>query len=267
MNKKLDPSKVALGKKDYLFDARTLRVMNVVDKAVLPDVPNTFDLQKGRRPMPLGLWGNADYGNCVKVAKYNHAVRLARLDRRRTIKVTDDMVIGEYKADTGCQSPGDPNDTGLVMLDDFRRWRGEQNTILQGKHDKPYPIGVHAFGEVGFDQQHMRAACFLLGGVEFGINLPWTAAEQIRAGQSWDDTGSSNQDAQPGSWGGHAVYCYKYDESGFWVVTWGSLQYMTNAFVSRYVDECWAVVDNVEGKHYLIQSLLDDYFAELGIAA
>lgn len=267
MTTTFDPSSVALGKQDYKHDERTLQMKTLFEAVPLPDIPNTYDLSKHRRPMPLGLWGNDAYGDCVKVAKYNHIVRLERLDRRRTLKVTDDLVIGEYKEDTGCVSPGDANDTGLVMLDNFNRWRTEQNTIPQGKTAKEWPTGIHAFGYVADDHAEMRAACYLLGGIEFGIALPWTAAQQIRDGQPWDDTGATGPDAEPYSWGGHAVYSYKYDDGGFWVVTWGMLQYMTNAFIDRYVDERWAVVDNIEGKFWLPQTTLDDYFSQLGAQA
>lgn len=262
---KLDPDKLALGKKDYVFSEKTLKMMSIVEKSALPDVPPTYDFAKGRRPLQFGLWGNDAYGDCVKVAKYNHVLRLARLDRRRTLKITDDMVVGEYKTDTGCQVAGDANDSGLVMLDNFGRWLHTENTVPQGAKSKPFPIGIEAYGEIGHDHQHMRAATFLLGGIEFGLALPYTAAEELQSGKPWDDTHSSDPDAQPGSWGGHAVYSERYDENGFWVVTWGEEHYMTNAFVDRYSDERWAVVDKVEGKRYLNQGLLDRYFADLGI--
>lgn len=262
MTAALDPDKLRLGKQDYVHDRRTLQARMLLE-GTLPDVPKRFDLGARRRPMPLGLWGNNDWGNCVKVAEYNHLVRLARLDNRRTLPVTTEMVVGDYMRATGAQAPGDAQDHGLVMLYNFKDLKNTGLSIATGKKSS-FDASIAAYGEVHpADHAVARAGCYLLGGIQFGISLPWTAAEQMRNGEPWDDTGSTGADADEGSWGGHAVYSFKFDENGWWVVTWGLLQRVTNRFMERYADEGWVMVDKIAGKWWLPQDKLMNYFNNL----
>jgi hypothetical protein len=110
-----------LGKQDYKHDPRTLKMA----KFLSPDIhiPDVFNFDKGRAPFPDHMWGNDQYGDCVIAARANATLRIERVEQRRTLALVDDDAINTYKRLTGCNSPGDSNDTGLVMLDANRDWR------------------------------------------------------------------------------------------------------------------------------------------------
>lgn len=99
-----------------------------------------------------------------------------------------------------------------------------------------------------------------------GLWLPRSAAEQWAKGQAWHSIPTDHPDNQPGSWGGHLVYCKRYDENGVLCITWGREVYMTNAFVERYCDECWAVVDDLSGKmsRYLDVAAMKKHLTDVG---
>jgi hypothetical protein len=252
-----------LGKQQYRYDERTLRMMAVLDVPLDVKVPKLWDFDAKRSKLPFGLWGNDEFGDCVLVGRGNHLVRNERVETRKTIPLTTEMVVNEYKRLTGCVTAGDPNDTGLVVLEAIKAWRsGWPLPIYKGGRT----YGIEAYGELDkLDREQLRSAAYLLNGIQFGIGLPRTAYDQLRKGQVWDDTGLDVPVAQPWSWGGHLVYAKKYDEGGFTCITWGQEQYMTNRFIERYADEAWAVVDklNTAGKYIDIQKLLK-YLRDIG---
>lgn len=235
---------VALGKKDHKPDARTVMLGTYFGAEIT--VPHRYNFDKGRAAFPLDMWGNDEWGDCVKVAQANQLVRLERVETRRTVKIDENDVVGAYKQETGSQSPGDARDEGLVMLDNFKLWRNPGWTVAHpGAAVRDYRISV--FGELDpLNHQELREACYLLHGVQFGISLPQAAQWMTDRGK-WDyPNGSVGSQWAPGSWGGHAVFSKCYDEGGFEVLTWGRKVYMTNNFIDRYCDEAWAVVDSLD---------------------
>lgn len=247
-----------LGKQDHVADERTLKLGELLAPAEYT-VPNVYDVDAGRKPMPLGIWGNDRFGDCVFVADTNHLVRHERLDTRKTLPITEAMVVDEYRAKTGCQSPGDANDNGYVMLQRQRERRaGWKLPVYKGGRT----YAIDAFGSLSGDSALLRAAAFLLGGIQLGLSLPFSAADQMNAGQAWDFVDGPR--GQSGSWGGHAVYVKHFDQGGMWCVTWGREQYMTNRFINYYADERWAQVDKIEShSRYLDQQKLRDYLTNL----
>jgi hypothetical protein len=227
-----------LGKHDYRYDEKTLKLSAALSPTLA--VPHRYDFDLGRRRFPLEMWGNDQWGDCVKVAQSNGVIRLERIEQRHTLPITADTVVEAYKAQTGAQAPGDPNDTGLVMLDNLRSWRKDGYTV--GK--RAYKIA--AFGELDpHDSLQLKAGIFLFHGTQFGFSLP-RACQAMTATGIWDYNGGSGPEWQPGSWGGHAVFSKAYDESTFEVLTWGQRVTVTSRFVDRYCDEAWAVVDSFD---------------------
>lgn len=252
-----------LGKKDYVHDDRTAKMADfLVPKQF--QIPNVWDLDKGRAKMPLGLWGNDEWGDCVAVGKANNLVRLQRLDTHSTVPVGTGMVLDYYKSKTGAKEPGDDHDTGMEVIVSLRDWRAGWKLPV-GRTGATYAID--AFGLLSPNDHEMQtAAAFLLGGIQFGLSLPLSAADQIRRGQEWDANGQSvNTSDEPGSWGGHLVYAKKFDSGGFWCITWGQEQYMTNAFIAKYADEVWAPVDKFDNhKRYVDQTKFVQYLRDIG---
>jgi hypothetical protein len=234
-----------LGKLDYKDDPKTVRMASFF---VPPKVPDEFDFDHGRTRLPIEAWGNFDWGDCVEVGKYHGLVRIERVETRHTVPVTESDVLMHYKAECAHANgiapaaPGDPYDTGLVVLDALKDWRGNGLRVA-AKPKNVYRIAAYGL-LTPYDKAELRAACYGLHGIYFGINLPISAQAQINNGQAWDVDDGIN--GQPGSWGGHLVYAKKYDTGGFDCITWGREHYMTNAFIEKYADEVWAVVDDFD---------------------
>lgn len=231
------PTKVALGKQEYKYDPRTI----VLGAHIQPDAvpPEKFDYDHGKRQFPLDVWGNDANSNCVFVSEANGLVRLERAETRRTIPVNTDVVLGKYRTLTGSQSSGDAKDEGYVILDALKDWRHAGWVV--GKSD----FKVEAYGELDKNNPvELRRAIWLLGGIYTGFGLPAYLQDLVsRDIRKWD---VQDADAEPYSWGGHAMYAKRYDHDGIYFLTWGEEVYATNAFIRRYMDEAWAVVDALD---------------------
>lgn len=256
-----------LGKLEYKPDPLTVKMANFLE---VPKVPTQYNFDTSRKPIPLMVLGNNKWGNCVVVSKYNGQMRLERVETRRSLPVVEQDAVEEYMIESfmlngaGPTKPGDQYDRGLVMLDSFKHWRHVGIKVV-AKNGKFYRIA--AFGELNAkNHEELRAACFGLGGIYFGFSLPMTAQKQTQNKEPWDNLGDV-AGAEPGSWGGHAVYAKAYVPGGFEVLTWGMRQFVTNAFIDRYADEVWAVVDdwdNAKHSRYLDADRLTAYLRGIG---
>jgi hypothetical protein len=228
-----------LGKGEYVHDERTPMLARFFRSTVR--VPTNWDFDHGRAPFPLRVWGNDAWGDCVIGGEANHTLRLERVEQRGTIKLADEDAVNRYMALSGAKSPGDANDNGLVVLEANRDWR---NNGFLTKTGRVYKIA--AYGELEpTDRQQLRTASYLLHGIHFGFWLP-TAAQAMTNQGVWDYKGETGPEWRPGSWGGHLVYSKKFDADSHEVLSWGMKIRVTNAFIERYADEAWAVVDNLD---------------------
>lgn len=242
-----------LGKKEYRHDDRTMLMGAMLAPAPDLTIPEMYDFDKNRRPFPVSSFGNDTWGNCVIVGRAQHTFRLERVENRNTPGITPPDVIAEYKAEcqrqfgTAPQMAGDPYDGGLYVLEAIKDWRGEGWPVKpNSRSKKPRKHSIAAYGSINpKDRAEIRAAIFFMHGVQMGLSLPRTAATQWSKGQAWSSVPTDDPDAQPGSWGGHLVYCKRFDAGGVLCLTWGREVYMTNEFIERYCDECWAVVDDL----------------------
>jgi hypothetical protein len=216
------------------------------------EAPVEFDYDEGKKAFPLDVWGNDANGDCVFVSEANGLVRLERAESRRTPAVNTDVVLGKYRTLTGSASPGDAKDEGYVILDALSDWRHNGWTV--GRHD----YKITAYGELDKnDGRELRRAIWLLGGIYTGFGLPLYVSNLVRSGAKEWDVAGNGPEAEPRSWGGHAMFAKRYDEGGIYFLTWGQEVYLTNAFIARYCDEAWAVVDALDGhsKHLDVPAL------------
>jgi hypothetical protein len=232
------PEKVALGKQEYKYDPRTIVLGAHLQPEAAP--PEKFDYDHGKKPFPLDPWGNDENGDCVFVMEANGLVRVERAESHRTIAIDTDVVLGKYRALTGSQLAGDAKDEGYVILDALGDWRNAGWVV--GKHD----YKIEAYGELDKNNpDELRRAIWLLGGIHAGFGLPAYLQGLVSRGErTWDV--QEGPEAEPYSWGGHAMYGKRYDKDGIYFLTWGEEVYLTNAFISRYMDEVWAVVDALD---------------------
>lgn len=216
-----------LGKAPARRDHRNLRLAAVLHGIRLP---REYDFDLRHLGIPLPMFDNAHLGDCVIAGRAHQTLRFERLERRRVISIAERDVRREYLRETG------GGDTGLAVLDSLKQWRS-RGWRLDGRLHR-----IRAFAEIDPKRRRqVKAAIFLDVGVGMGLELPESAKRQIVAGKPWAvERGPA---ARSGSWGGHYVYVSGYTRRGPMAVTWGRKQQMTWAFVERYCDEAYAIVD------------------------
>jgi hypothetical protein len=210
-------------------DARNLRFAELLKRRV--PVPPAYDFDRSHPGIPTPMFANNHYGCCVIAGRAHQTLRFERLQRLARLRITDRDVVKEYLREAGGK------DTGLSVLGSLRRWRNE-GWRAAGKHWR-----IHSFSEID-PKNHalIRQAVFLDLGIGLGLDLPNTAKGQLKAGKAWDVV--SGRGSSRGSWGGHYVYVPGYTPRGPVCVTWGRKLQLTWAFVDRYADEAYAIVDH-----------------------
>jgi len=212
-----------LGKKPAKYDKRTLRLATYIEKRKLPRVPLTHTLS--RRTLAefpdLGMMKNDVLGDCT-IAALGHAYQTWTVYGKKPWRPSDEAIVEAYNRINGGR------DEGAAMID-----------ALNTAREKGIgPNKVYAY--VAVDPQNhdqVRTAHLLFGGLYFGANLPQAAQSQA----IWDVTEGNG--SEPGSWGGHAMNVIDYGRKHLTYVTWGKLQKATWGWWDRYVDECYAVLE------------------------
>lgn len=191
-----------------------------------------------RVPVPnvaaWGMDGNDQYG-CCAIAGGAHDVAAwdAVLTALNVLNVTldhvptQDEVIAQYKAMTGCVEPGDAHDTGLALADVLKFW---QSVGLFGG------IKIRAYAPVDHTNiLDLHTAIASYGLAYVGVALPQSAEVQFQAGQPWTLQGDPPV-------GGHCIVLVGYDEQWLYAVTWGSIVKVSWAWWAYYGTEAWAII-------------------------
>lgn len=219
----VDPGR-RLGKLAPKFDERTLRLARYIEKRKLPKVPATHNLSrktlKAFRGV-LGMMANDRYG-CCTIAALSHEHQTWSAYGGKPWEPTPAEVIEAYNRVNGGV------DEGAFMLDALNMAR---KVGIGGNT-------IYAYAAIDpTNRDQFKTAAFLFGGLYVGAMLPVSAQRQ----DVWD-VGEGPAFA-PGSWGGHAMNVVDYSPKGVTFVTWGELQRATWAWVERYVDEAYAVLE------------------------
>ena len=241
-----------LGKAPAKRDARNLMLATILK--ALPPVPAEYDFDLKHPGIATPMYANDTYGDCVIAGRAHQSLRFERIEQGADVTIKDQDVLREYMEETGGE------DSGLIVLDSLKAWRKVGWRFGRHKYN------VAAFAEVHrSDHDEVRAAIYLLTGAGIGLSVPKSAQAQIQSGKPWDVVGGPA--AKPGSWGGHYVYLSGYTETGPVCVTWGRKQQMTWAFLQKYCDELYAIVDNkdrfVRGSPVDVAKL-EQYLSQLG---
>ena len=193
-----------------------------------------------------GIYGNNQYGDCV-IADCAHQEMLRTANEGEFFEPTPTEVLVLYahfqgmKIDPNVGSPADPaaieaylanNDNGCSELDVITYLT--QTGWLGRKLD-----GSANLDPTQLDQ--IKWAVCIFGASRLGVNLPNSAQAQFASSQPWEPVADAQLD------GGHDVPVVGYDDSYFYVVTWGRLQPVTMAFMTAkypngtpYVEEAHA---------------------------
>lgn len=213
-----------LGKLAPKHDPRTLHLANYLLPEALPKVPTSKDWS-GKVPS-WGMMGNSTIGDCTCAAA-GHMIMDWTANANTEITPTDADIIKAYSAVSGYDPRTGENDNGAVEIDVLNYWR----KTGVGNHK----ITAYAACEPK-NHSHVKASVYLFGGCYIGLALPISAQNQ----SIWSVT--RGPDAEPGSWGGHAVNICAFDQHYLTVVTWGQLKKMSWAFADAYMDEAYAIL-------------------------
>jgi hypothetical protein len=226
-----------LGKLPAVKDTRTFKLKALLNPA-LPPPPNEyyFDAINGTI-LPTPMFGNDKYGDCVIAGRAHMTLRFEYFEQKTCLDITDGEILNQYWREGGWNgwwcTP--KPDNGLVILNSLNDWRHNGWTT----NKKLYTI--YAFAAIDWkDFDEVKTSVSLLNGAYCGIALPKIAQYQ----NVWDFISFDGAENQPGSWGYHCVMIPDYNQIGPVCVTWGGKKQMTWAFMEKYFDECYAIVDN-----------------------
>jgi hypothetical protein len=221
-----------LGKLPVRTDVRTLSLARYVDRVRLPAPPDVFDETENVGDWPM--YANDRIGDCTIAAAAHMIEAWTAAGHGTAVEVPEDAVLSAF--DQVKQVDPSTGEEGAVVLDVLRFWRASGIAS--------HRIGAYARVSVG-DQQLVRSAAWLFGGLYLGLQMPVSAQRQ----QVWSWPGALTGPARPGSWGGHAVDVVRYDAETLTAVTWGRLQQLTWSFLERYCDEAYCILsaDFLEG--------------------
>jgi hypothetical protein len=184
-----------------------------------------------------GMMDNDKLGNCT-CAAVGHTIQGWTLNIGKMITIATAVVDGLYAKSCG-YVPGDPStDQGGNEQDVLGYW--QKNPVVGHTLDGWSPCKVD-------NQEQIKQAIWLTGGLYIAIQLPLTAQKQavwdvVVGAKPWWKFWAKDP-SEPGSWGGHAVRCMAYLENGrYKVITWGKVMEMTQAFWDKYVVEAYALL-------------------------
>jgi hypothetical protein len=237
-----------LGKRPARGDSRTLNFARFVDVA---KVPAKYDPWKKRAKFPARSFQNTSIGDCTRASQAVMAMRLERVETRRTPQIDDAEVSRVYFAMTDRLYGG--GDTGAYELDALSEWRKPELTF---RDTAGHPLTIDAFTKVNHsDQEEVRAAIAVSGkfGIKICLNLP-RAFQRIDPPTPWDipEGQPLTGDWQPGTWGGHSMFAASYSKDGVVVPhTWfdgpeAVTQLLTWRAFAAYVDEAYWVIDSLD---------------------
>lgn len=174
------------------------------------------------------MYGNDTIGDCT-AACVGHQVQAWTCYTGAEVDIPEPDIIQLYSAVSGYDPQTGANDNGATVQDTLTYMRKSGVPVAGHK--------ILAFAQLK-DLSKIHDALWMFGSVYLGFACPESALEQFDADQPWDVVAHS-----PIA-GGHAVPV-QYAGTGnvpYQVVTWGRLQGMTQAFMSKYVEEAWVII-------------------------
>jgi hypothetical protein len=239
-------SDVRLGKLPAKSSLKALLFADFLTTDALP--PETYNFWTKRKKFPVVSFGNTENGCCTIASQAVAALRMERLEQRRTVEITTDSVLKAYYDMTARLYGG--GDTGAYETDALSNWRKPDLTF---RDSKGRPFTIDAYTRINhFDHNAIRQAFYITAGkgLKVCFNLPWAWERRTSdRGGIWDlpEGQSLTGEWMPGTWGGHSMWGIShYNKDGFWVPhTWNIPdQFVTWRGAAAYMDEVHWVVDS-----------------------
>jgi hypothetical protein len=222
------------------------RALHFADFASIPEaLPERFNFWARRAPFPIRSFGNLNYGDCTRAKQAVAAIRMERIEQRRTTEISDDEVIRVYVEMSDRLYGG--GDNGAYETDALDCWRRPEYTF---RDYKGRALTIDAYTRLNpYNHHEMRGAIWTAGakGIAICLNLP-LAFQRVLPPADWDLPEGQPLTGvyMPGGWGGHSMWSYAYDEIGFWLDhTWDlPPQRITYRAAAAYLDEAHLVIDS-----------------------
>jgi len=215
--------KYQLGKLPKKHDDRNLQFAKYLKADVLPPLPDKVDYTDG-----ISGWGmmlNDKIGDCT-IAAVGHLIE-AWTDGKEI--VPDSTIQAVYSAISGYDPVTGNNDNGCAELDVLNYW---QTTGVNGDT-------IGAFAEIDINQPiDIKTALYMFNGVYIGVNLPESAETEFENNQPWVVVNGSPIE------GGHAIILVGFDNTYYYAVTWGAVVSIDPAWITKYMDEAYAIISN-----------------------
>lgn len=176
-------------------------------------------------------------GDCT-IADVDHETKAdqVKAGNAEVTSAASEMVTA-YSAITGYDPSqtdaegNNPTDAGAQMQDVRAYWQ-KHGITLGGKLHK-----ILMFADLDVRNTDLvKWAVDQFGAVGLGIAFPDSAMDQFSNGEPWDVV-----PGEPEPVDGHAIALLGWDATFYYVLTWGVVQCMTQAFFAKYVDEAWTV--------------------------
>lgn len=210
-------------------------------------LPKSTHFWNDRTKFEHRTFGNDQYGDCTRASQAIGAMRMERLETRRTPHITDEEVVRVFLE--MCKRLYRGNASGGYIMDALNCWRRPEYTF---RDEDGNALTIDAYVKVHpSDQTELRQAIWTAAahGIVVGLNLP-RAFDELDPPKKWDipEDQPAIGDWVPGSGGGHAMWARDYDEKGIWLVhTWDLPdQLITWRAAALYLDEAYIVIDSVD---------------------
>jgi hypothetical protein len=240
-------SDVRLGKLPAKSSLKALLFEDFLRADVL--IPPSYNFWAKRKAFPIVSFGNTAHGCCTIASQAVAAMRMERLEQRRTVNITTDSVLKAYYDMTARLYGG--GDTGAYETDALSNWRKPDLTFSDVKGR---PFTIDAFTRINhFDHNAIRRAFYITAGkglkVCFNLPLAW-ASRTSNKGGIWDlpEGQPLTGEWMPGTWGGHSMWSISnYNAIGFETPhTWDfPNQFITWRGAAAYMDEVHVVFDSL----------------------
>lgn len=170
---------------------------------------------------------NDQIGDCA-IAAAVHQIQSWSANTGSAVLVNDATTLQVYEAVSGYDPRNAATDQGCVLKDVYAYWKD----VGIGGNNISAAVSVDPS-----QQDRIKWAVTIFGGVCLGINLPQSAIDQSDIGKPWTVVPRSKIA------GGHAVECYGYDRDGLLGTSWGEYVRITWPFVAEYTEEAWCFID------------------------
>lgn len=215
-----------LGLKPPTVDHRDLRLSAYLTGEPLPPPPIPFGHANVFPKKAWGMLGNDQFGDCA-VAGPAHQIMAWNKSIGRDVPFNNQCVLQCYGEITGFDPATGEGDNGTDMRDLAKYW---QKTGILDANGVRHKIEGYLFLHPGNIEERDQAM-YRFNSIGIGFRVPRVAMDQFNQGKIWDVVPDDG-----GIEGGHYVPGLG-EGVNTKVVTWASLQEMSDPFYMKYVDQ------------------------------